>query len=215
MFKKTKYFLNKTLYVTKIARPEVPHGKMTLYQQHSLWTLRANDCNCDLDFIEYLKQQKIEEKNIFHFGTGAHHIISLENHKLERPNHILGITASAPEHKAYVRLVLKDRTFANYYKVIFADIYTLTANNLPMLDIVNLFHLCEYYLSENAAFIHQNDRSLLELFLDKLNPDGKIIFYTGSHAWKNTHSIVKSIEDMGKLKQVDRYNSLLIYTKSN
>lgn len=215
MLKKIKHSLNKALYITKIKRPELPHSKMALYQQHSLWKLRTNKCSCDLDFVEYLKHQKIEQKNIFHFGTGGHHIIGLENQKLIQPNQILGITASAPEHQAYVNFVIKNPALAKYYKVIFVDIYTLTANNLPRLDIVNLFHLCEYYLSENAALVHHNDRSLLELFLDRLNPDGKIIFYTGSHAWKNASAIMKSMEDMGKLKQVDRYKSLLIYAKVN
>jgi hypothetical protein len=214
MLKTIKYSLNRSLYLTKIARPEVPHGNMALYQKHSLWKLRKNECSCDVEFVEYFKQQKIEQKNILHFGTGGHHIIGLENHKLMRSNQILGITASAPEHETYVNLVLKNPALAKYYKVIFADIYTLTANNLPNLDIVNLFHLCEYYLSENSALVHHDDRSLLEMFLDKLNPDGKILFYSGSAAWKKASAIVKSMEDMRKIKQVDRYKSLLIYTKA-
>lgn len=215
LYHKARNVKQKLLYETHIKRPELPHGiGMTCYQKNSSWSLNPNICPCDVDFTEYLKESKIEGKNIFHFGTGEHHIIGLENHKLNRPNEIIGITASVPEHQAYVQLVLKNRALAKYYKVLFGDIYTLTVNTLPQLDIVNLFHLCEFYLPENAPFIHQNDKSLVQLFLSKLNLNGKILFYSGSLTWSFAEPLIKEYEAAGKLTHLGKYKSLLIYAKS-
>ncbi|MDZ8051837.1 MAG: hypothetical protein RMX68_004825 [Aulosira sp. ZfuVER01] len=206
--------VRRLLYITGIRRPMVPHGVgMTYYQKNSAWDLGKDGCSCDLELVEYLKESKIEDKSIFHFGTGIHHIVGLENQKLDRPNEILGITASAIEHQAYIQLVFKDTSLAKYYKVIFVDIYTLTDKILPKLDIATLFHLCEFYLPENAPMIHQNDESLLQLVIEKLHPDGKIIFYTGSFTWSKAQPIVQACEASGKIKQIDRYKSLLIYAK--
>jgi hypothetical protein len=201
--------------MTGIKRPTRPHDVgMRFFQENSTWELDVNRCPCDLEFIDYVKESNIESKAIFHFGTGVHHIVGQENHKLDVPNHIIGITAAAPEHQAYIKLVLQNPELAKYYKIIFADIYTFTAHSLPNLDVVNLFHLCEFYLPGNSHITHQTDESLLQLFIDKLNPDGKIIFYSGSSAWESTQAIIKSFEELGKIKKIDEYKSLLIYAKA-
>ena len=198
-----------------IKRPDLPQVVgMPYYQLTSSWGLLPDTCPCDIQFCEYLQQAGIRGQSIFHFGTGSHHLIGLENQKYDRPNQILGITASAPEHQAYVQLVLKNATLAKYYKVLFADIYTLTASNLPSFDIINLFHLCEFYLPGNADLVHHTDSSLLQLFLDKLNPDGRIFFYQGSRAWvEQAQALVQSFESADKIQQVGEYKSLLIYAR--
>ncbi len=203
------------LYYSNIQRPDLPTGiGMALYQARSSWTLQPDSCPCDIQLIEYLKQHNIQGKTIFHFGTGEHHFVGLQNQSFDRPNEILGITASAPEHQSYVQLVLKNTELPKYYKVLFADIYTLTANILPRLDLVTLFHLCEFYLPENAHLIHQNDESLLQLFLDKLNADGRILFYLGSRQWDAAKAIVQRFEAAGKIRRINQYERLLIYTKN-
>lgn len=196
-----------------MARPTLPYEVgMSYYQLTSSWGLQPDVCPCDLQFCEYLQQSGIVGKSIFHFGTGSHHVIGLENQNFDRPNEIMGITASLPEHQTYAELVLQNLTLAKYYKVLFADIYSLTASNLPSLDIINLFHLCEFYNSDNAALIHHNDESLLQLFLDKLKPDGRILFYDGSLAWdRATRALVQAFEAAGKIKRVGEYKNLLIY----
>lgn len=210
-----KQLIKKTLYTTKIIPLTTPHYVgMEYYQQKSSWDLNQKACSCDVEFVEYLREFKIQEKTIFHFGTGSHHIIGLENQKLERANDILGITASLPEHSAYAKEVIQNPALAKYYKVFFADIYTLTESNLPSLDIVNLFHLCEFYMAENAHLVHNNDESLLQLFLDRLNPDGKILFYTSSFAWKKASAIIKKFEEANELVKIDKYKNLEIYTKN-
>ncbi|MGG6267367.1 hypothetical protein ACQ4M3_28615 [Leptolyngbya sp. AN03gr2] len=205
----------KKLYYSKFQRPDLPDGiGMSLYQARSSWELQPDSCPCDIQFVEYLKQQNIQGKNIFHFGTGEHHFIGLQNQWFDRPNEVLGITASALEHQSYVQLVLQNTALPTYYKVLFADIYTLTSNILPVFDLVTLFHLCEFYIPENAHLTHQTDESLVQLFLDKLSPDGRLCFYSGSRHWFVAKPIVETFEAAGKLRQIDAYQSLLIYTKT-
>src|SRR6267142_2851575 len=96
----------------------------------SSWPLRADICPCDVDFLEYLKLRQIKDKIIFHFGSGAHHILGRENH-LDQPNEILAITASQGEYEDYISLIINNPMIACNYKVLFADIYTLSYRLLP------------------------------------------------------------------------------------
>ena len=58
---------------------------------------------CDFDFIEYLNSNNIKNKNIFHFGTGSHHIIGKENLN----NDIFGLTLNKDEYIDYINLITK------------------------------------------------------------------------------------------------------------
>lgn len=212
--KDLKNQLRRFIYSISFLRPTKPHNVgIPFYRKNSSWTLNPTLCPCDLEFVDYLKENQIRDRVVFHFGTGSHHVVGLGNQTLTPPNDVIGITASAPEHQAYVQLTLDDRELAKHYKVIFADIYTLTARSLPMLDVVTLFHLCEFYLPEEAAFIHQTDESLVQLFLDKLNPDGRILFYSKSFAWERTQPLLQRFEAQGKLEKVGEYRSLMVYAK--
>ncbi|MEA5618315.1 hypothetical protein VB711_10770 [Cronbergia sp. UHCC 0137] len=205
--------LARLYYFVSFSRPVLPQWVgADYYREKSSWELQPERCPCDLEFIEYLQKMNIQDQTIFHFGTGSHHILGLENQKLEKPNEIIGITASAPEHQEYIRLSLKDRLLAKYYKVICTDIFTLTDRSLPMLDVVSLFHLGEFYMPEDAPFVHHNEESLIALFLSKLNPGGKILFYTKSIGWGNAEPIIKSFEAQGKIHKIEEYKNLLVYS---
>lgn len=206
--------LQRFLYFVKFLRPALPQQLGTeYYRKNSSWDLDPNICPCDIELVEYLNKNSIENKIIFHFGTGSHHIVGLENQKLSKPNEVIGITASVSEHQAYVNFCFKERKLMKYYKVIFGDIYTLTDRCLPLLDMVTLFHLGEFYLPEEATFVNHNDESLLELFLDKLNFSGQIFFFTKSFAWEKVLPIVQSFEKQGRIEKVEEYKSLLVYSK--
>ncbi len=69
----------------------------------------------------------LKNKTIFHFGTGEHHLIALDNAKLRKPNQIFGVTASKKEIDTYTDLVISNAKVANSYKAMFVDIYTLDA----------------------------------------------------------------------------------------
>src|SRR5262249_41490572 len=150
------------------------------------------------------------DKIIFHFGTGEHHIVGKEN-STDRPNEIFAITASREEYDSYARFIIDNPAAARYYKVIFGDIYTLTPRIVPDFDLVTLFHLCEYYDKARCAYAELNDSSLLDLFISKLKPGGRILFYKrSSHFWK-ARRIIKEFTERGKLTKQDEYKTLLVY----
>ncbi|MBD2459681.1 hypothetical protein H6G89_01375 [Oscillatoria sp. FACHB-1407] len=208
-------YLSRLLYALRLVSPPTPRALGTnFFRKNSVWELTPYLCSCDLEFIEYLKLNQVSNKSIFHFGTGSHHVVGLANQEFETPNEIFGVTAAAREHERYVQQTLKNQKLAKYYKVLFADIYTLTDNCLPMFDLVTLFHLCEFYLPQEAPLLNQDDPSLVELFLRKLNPGGRLLFYTKSIYWKDAEAILQRLEADNRIKRVEEYKSLLIYAKS-
>jgi SAM-dependent methyltransferase len=186
---------------------------VTSYRRRSAWGFDPVSCPCDRQFVEYLQQRDITDQSVFHFGTGTHHIVGCENQKLAQPNQILAITASHPEHEAYVKLALQSRGIEKYYKVLFNDIYTLDARNLPSFDVVSLFHLCEFYLPEEAAFVNHDDRSLLALFLEKLNPNGILILYDRSNNWPEAKLLIEELESSNLVERVETYQNLWVYRR--
>jgi len=44
------------------------------------WPLRPDVCPCDVDFVGWLAEREIRRRSIFHLGTGAHHLVGIENH---------------------------------------------------------------------------------------------------------------------------------------
>lgn len=180
------------------------------YWKHS-WPLRPGDCSCDVDFCAYVRESQLHDKVIFHFGTGEHHILGRENVALQKPNYIFAVTASQPEYTAYIDFIIEDPHAANYYKVMFVDIYTLSNRVLPRFDVVTLFHLCEFYREQHSAYATLDDVSLLQLFITNLAPAGRLLFYRGSLAADKMQVIVDRFVDAGKLLFERDYRTLLIY----
>ena len=100
---------------------------------------------------------------------------------------------------------------ARYYKVMFADIYTLTSRIIPNFDLVTLFHLCEFYDPAKSKYAPHNDVTLLDLFLSKLNPDGLLFFYRRSMRFHLADKIIKDLVERKKIAEVDEYKTLLVY----
>ena len=67
-------------------------AKMNFYDD--TWDLRVEVCPCDVQFVDWLEKSRIHNSNIFHFGSGSHHIIGVRNAEGNSGNHILSITAS-------------------------------------------------------------------------------------------------------------------------
>lgn len=212
---------------------------MKLNYYDNAWPLTLTNCPCDLDFVHYLESKQVAGKLIFHFGTGLHHLVGKNNYERGNPNEILAITASSDEHQAYVDFIVNNPAAANYYKVLFADIYTLSARMLPRFDIVSLFHLCEYYDQQrydqkplaghptrtgeeavepearlNSAYARLNDVKLIELFLSRLNSGGKLLFFTKSGAYlhqdRKAAKLVNEFIYRKRMVVEEEYESLLI-----
>ena len=184
---------------------------MKLNYWQASWPLQSYCCPCDLHFIDYLNEAGVRDKVIFHFGSGEHHILGKTNLEAAVPNEILAITASRREHQTYIDFIIDNPLAAKTYKVLFGDIYTLTPRILPELDLVTLFHLCEFYDERTARYAELDDYSLVTLFVSKLNPGGKVLFYKGSSHFSRCREVVDTIAAEGRLVPVDDYKSLLVY----
>ena len=178
------------------------------------WPLRVDLCPCDTDFVAWLKARRIAGRTVFHFGTGSHHIVGVENARLKRPNRVLGVTASPAEYESYMALVSADPALAISYKALFLDIYTLDAGLLPEFDVVTLFHLCEFYDPVRSAYAPLDDRKLVKLFLDRLAPKGHIVFYLGSNGRDAMLRLVDQFIAAGKLAVAERVGALLVCTRA-
>jgi hypothetical protein len=134
----------------------------------------------------------------------------LENNKLDSPNDILGITAQKEEYISYMDLIIENAHLNSHYKVIFSDIYTFSPQCLPNFDIITLFHLCEYYYKDKSDYCNLDDRTLLDLMIDKLNNGGNIIFYKKSAKYELAK---KLINDTPNLIWEKDFKTLSFYKK--
>lgn len=180
------------------------------FWRHS-WPLNPDVCPCDVNFCDFIDDNQIQDHVIFHFGTGEHHIVARHNIAIRSPNHVLAVTASEVEYSAYIKYIIDNPHAGNYYKVLFLDIYTLSARILPQFDVVTLFHLCEFFREQNSRYAPLDDRGLIDLFISRLKPDGRMLFYRGSHAAENMLPIVKDYVAAGKLVFAEAYKTLLVY----
>lgn len=178
------------------------------------WPLQVGNCPCDVHFAEYLEEHGVTGKTIFHFGSGEHHILGKRNLELGQPNEILAVTASREEHASYVDFIIENPKAARSYQVLFVDIYTLTPRLLPTFDLVTLFHLAEFYDEVASAYAPLNDTSLVDLFISKLNPGGRILLYSKSKPVKcaeKAQRILAEVVAEGRLVAEGEYKSLLLF----
>lgn len=180
---------------------------------HYSWPLRPDVCPCDIHFCEYLKERNIRRNSIFHFGTGGHHIVGLRNQEFGLENHILGLTVSPNELRSYVTRVVRDPHLGKYYKVMFADIYTLSASCLPCFDIVTLFHLSESTDAENVG-LRMNDGETFRLLCSKIVSGGLIFLYRGSYGYPRCAPLIDQAVADGQMAFAEQYKSLDIFQVS-
>ncbi len=68
-----------------------------------------------------------------------------------------------------------------------------------------MFHLCEYSperIGRADAVVH-NDITLLEMLIGQLAPEGRILFYTGSEAWRvAAEAILAKAVETGQLSKL-------------
>jgi hypothetical protein len=177
---------------------------------HYSWPLRADLCPCDVDFSDYLQERDIRDRAIFHFGTGGHHLVGLRNQADGLQNDILGLTVSPKEHAGYVRKVIRDPGLALHYKVLFADIFSLSAGSIPCFNIVTLFHLGEFSDASGSGR-RLNLEQLLRMFRSRLLPGGCMLFYPRSYGYRRLTPLLESAVQDGLLTLLETYKSLEIY----
>ena len=70
------------------------------------WGLRIEQCPCDVHFVEWLEEQQLAHKTIYHFGSGGHHYVGIRCAEPELNNSVLSITASPKEYEAFIKLAI-------------------------------------------------------------------------------------------------------------
>src|SRR2546423_11084118 len=102
-----------------VTRPAIFISVRTVLMQlnywKASWPLLVDICPCDMHFVEYLQAEAVQDKVIFHFGTGAHHILGKMNLEAAVPNEILAITASREEYDSYIEFIIAHPLAAKTY----------------------------------------------------------------------------------------------------
>lgn len=177
------------------------------------WQLDDNVCPCDSHLVEWLQKERVSGKSIFHFGTGGHHIVGLDNMRRGTPNTILGITAAPKEQEHFVKLAIEHAELSRHYQVYFGDIYLLNPRLMPAIDIATAFHLSEFRNEHQDTYGGLTDRQVLEMLVDMLPAGGKVMLYSGSYACWLAQSIGRSMEAEGRIRHVETFKTLEIFAK--
>lgn len=186
-------------------------NKMNIYKD--AWDLLVDVCPCDVHVTEFMEARGIKNANVFHFGTGTHHHVGIRSYENGSNNRVLGITASTGEYDTYVKLSVERPEVSRNYKAFFGDIYLLEPKLLPNFDVVTLVHLCEFRTPDMDAYGAMTDRQVVDLFTEKLNPGGYMIFYTGSNGWQRSIPIVEQWAKDTGAEKLDNFKLLSIYHK--
>jgi hypothetical protein len=185
---------------------------MALHFWDASWDLNLDLCPCDLHFMEWISQEKIKGKVIYHFGTGSHHLVGVENIKTGEPNYFVGVTASPGETEAFTRMAIEEPIFSRNYTMHFGDIYLFNGKLLPKFDIATMFHLCEFRNEKNDAYGALTDEEVLRRLHKQMKKNGRIVFYEGSDGWKKTAPIVDKLAKEGLFTKTGQYKKLPVYT---
>ena len=177
------------------------------------WDLHVNVCPCDVHFNDWVEERKLTGKTIYHFGTGTHHVVGLRQAELGNP--VFAITASKEEYESYVALVAENARVAKFYVAYFGDIYLTNARLIPDLDVVTLFHLCEFFHENTTSpeYGGITDRALLDLMTERTRAGGHILFYRGSNNYADARPIIAAWEKERPVDQIEDFKTLQVYRK--
>lgn len=178
------------------------------------WYLDEAQCPCDVHFTGWLEQEDVRGQTIFHFGTGGHHHVGLHNFARGAPNTILGITASPPEHEAFVKLAIEHAALSRDYMTWFGDIYLLNPRLLPRIDIATLFHLGEFRGDSQDAYGGLTDAQVVDTLLSVMPTGGRIVLFTKSFASDKAEAIADALVAAGRLARGATHKSLAFYVKT-
>ena len=166
----------------------------------------------DNDFIRYIEAKKISNSNIFHFGTGDHHLIGKFSGK--NNNNVLAITASPEEFLTYIKMVKENKYISHSYQVSYGDIYNINYTFYNNFDILYLPHLCEYSMDSSNEYY--KDFNLIKSMLIILKYDGKIILNRKSNHFNHAHYIINKLILDGNIDiEFDSIHENLIILKKN
>jgi hypothetical protein len=192
--------------------PTYLHSRMHYWADR--WDLDERQCPCDVHFNAWVCGTGLTNSTFYHFGTGNHHAIGVEQARNGSNNRVFGITASTDEYRSYIRLVTRNPEIARTYVVYFGDIYLTNPHLLPRFDVATLFHLCEFSTAQTSErYGGLSDRDLLDLMTDKVLPGGYLLFYTGSFAYEKTRRVIDEWRRVRDVEEVEPFKTLRVYRK--
>jgi len=180
------------------------------------WLLHEDVCPCDVHFNHWVAEKKLKNKLIYHFGTGLHHVLGIEQATNKSGNRVFAITASKEEYESYIELATTKAQISKNYLTYFGDIYLSNPKLLPDFDVVTLFHLCEFFFPNTASkeYGGLTDAKLLDMFTVKTKPGGYILFYTRSKDFDKAEPIIKRWEKKNRrVKRIGEFKTLLVFQK--
>lgn len=161
---------------------KLPGYKLTV--EPKPWDWDPSVCPADQHFIEYVQDTHQPSVNIFHMGSGNHHMVG---RKLAPYHTVTAITHSPDEMHTYVRMAVDLPDLAYWYKCMFGDIFQLRLTQLPrQYDLVTLFHIGEL---ASGDYKHHTFDDLILMFREITNC---VVFYRDSFAYND---IVKPLVD--------------------
>jgi hypothetical protein len=190
-------------------------GMVQLNYWKETWMLDERICPCDVHFNAWLKHERLRDRTIFHFGTGAHHVVGVKQATSGSNNKVLGVTASMGECDAYVRIVAENAAIAKRYVVYFGDIYLTSPELIPNVDVASLMHLCEFVRANTVSpeYGGYSDRGLLDLFTDKVRSGGYLVFYSGSISFPRAETVIAEWAAEAPVSSAGTFESLVLYRK--
>lgn len=177
------------------------------------WDLDEKQCPCDMHLLDYLQEKAIRGADIFHMGTGSHHVVGLRTAAEGADNHVLGITSSPKEYEDYIRLLINHPRLGFTYKVYFGDIYQINRRLMPDLDLATLFHIGEFRTEHNEAYGALTNVDMAQVLVDRLRPGGELVFYAGSFAYDQAQATIEALLDGGGMQDAGLYKTLHILRK--
>lgn len=177
------------------------------------WQLDEDVCPCDVHFTQWLDHAGVKGKSIYHFGSGGHHIVGMDNMRKGAPNTILSITAAPKEFDHFVKLAIEHPRLSHDYQCLFGDIYLLNPKLMPRIDIATVFHLCEFRSEKQDEYGGLTDMQVMETLLDMLPADGRVLFYARSRDYWRAEPISKELVARGRMRHVETFKTLEIYVK--
>ena len=135
--------------------------------------------------------QQSTNMTFFHFGSGSHLKMALENvkHAIANRNFIIATTASYGEAEDYLKLITPEMPLNEHYHLLYGNAFLLHHELLPKFDHVFQFHLGEYGKNEDEEI------QLISNLARSLKLTGKMSFHRVSRAWvtKGRHLYEKLI----------------------
>lgn len=179
------------------------------------WDAAPDRCPCDWDFVDWLVLDAETvagapyTRTVFHMGTGAHHYVGTRAQSVRTQARVVGFTASPEELAEYARLMIAHPEYLLRYQVLFGDIYVFDPTRwLPMLDVVTLFHLCEFTDERRNEYGGWDDDAVLMRFIERTHKGGCILFYMGSVGYSRAVPVIQRAVDRGLISSGIEFKSL-------